>query len=396
MSQRAFHAAALFTSNLLFRATSSHAFAPPPLLRPPSVFDGIPSQNRAAFHTSMRSTARQDQHDEARGGEWPRVLVVARRQTRKNKFVDFVGEYHISLLQESGACPILIPRTDGTLKQLEAYLYGGVDGLLVMEGADIGPQHNPYGPGPTELTDELVSSVNSKHESDVEIDAAKDSIEMTLVKELVLKRGVPYLGLCRGSQLLNVAMGGTLYFDIATETGSTIPHIDYQNYDGHRHALSVRPDTPLSGWFREQFQGLPATADARLNVNSYHHQGVKHLAPGLLPMCFADDGMIEGFFDPRHFDPSRGTFRVGLQWHPERMLDDYPGCRRVYETFVLAAAAHRHNEERKHSVQEAERFAPSAFRSRIVKWIMPTRPMRDNHTTIGHRMIHPAPTPPGI
>lgn len=147
MSQRAFHAAALFTSNLLFRATSSHAFAPPPLLRPPSVFDGIPSQNRAAFHTSMRSTARQDQHDEARGGEWPRVLVVARRQTRKNKFVDFVGEYHISLLQESGACPILIPRTDGTLKQLEAYLYGGVDGLLVMEGADIGPQHNPYGPG---------------------------------------------------------------------------------------------------------------------------------------------------------------------------------------------------------------------------------------------------------
>jgi len=346
-----------------------------------------------------------------------RLPRASQRHNRKNKFVDFVGEYHISLLQvclprptcsaawkrrasprkaeasshrcpvtkrtlprpspqqpnsaprllqESGACPILIPRTDGTLSQLEAYLVGGVDGLLVMEGNDIGERYRPYGDGPSGLPEDLLSAVKCKYEGDVETDAVKDSIEMRLVRELVLRRNVPYLGLCRGSQLLNVAMGGTLYWDIAAETGSMVPHMDYDNYDGHRHDVVVRPDTPLAEWFAEQCTG-PLAAEARLSVNSYHHQGVKALAPGLTPMCFSDDGMIEGFYDPRQFDPGAGAFRVGLQWHPERMLGDYPGCRRVYEAFVRAAAAHRRRAEAEEA-RFAQRAAEAAVRARMAEW----------------------------
>ena len=227
-----------------------------------------------------------------------------------------------------------------TTKQLEAYVLGGVDGVLVMEGNDLGAAYHPYGEK-LELPADVLNEVQAKHTGDVEIDDAKDSIEMSLITDKVLKDGVPYLGLCRGSQLFNVAMGGTLYFDVTAETGSTVKHIDYDNYDGHRHPITVLPGTPLSGWFREEFAAQRDSASVQLDVNSYHHQGIKELAPGLKPMCFSLDGLVEGYYHSNHFDPKGGKYHIGLQWHPERMLGDYAGCRRVYQDFVLAATAHR-------------------------------------------------------
>eukprot|EP00288_Rhodomonas_lens_P018533 CAMPEP_0177705742 /NCGR_PEP_ID=MMETSP0484_2-20121128/8865_1 /TAXON_ID=354590 /ORGANISM="Rhodomonas lens, Strain RHODO" /LENGTH=392 /DNA_ID=CAMNT_0019217179 /DNA_START=250 /DNA_END=1428 /DNA_ORIENTATION=- len=273
---------------------------------------------------------------------WPRILVVSRRHLRKGKFVDFVGEYHIDLLQEFGAAPILLPRTMKTLDQLDAFTLGGIDGVLLMEGSDIGEQYQPFGEEGPDLESEVLAEIASKYASDCEIDDAKDALEMRLIKEKVLSDGVPYLGLCRGSQLLNVAMGGSLYCDVTAEVGGHVQHMDYDNYDGHRHPISVLPDTPLAHWFPEAFEGSQGGAQVGyLSVNSYHHQGVKRLARGLEPLCYSPDGLIEGFYDPSFTDPARGKFRVGLQWHPERMLGDYPGCRKVYGAFVRAAEAHR-------------------------------------------------------
>eukprot|EP00293_Proteomonas_sulcata_P021413 CAMPEP_0184295796 /NCGR_PEP_ID=MMETSP1049-20130417/6695_1 /TAXON_ID=77928 /ORGANISM="Proteomonas sulcata, Strain CCMP704" /LENGTH=182 /DNA_ID=CAMNT_0026604571 /DNA_START=374 /DNA_END=919 /DNA_ORIENTATION=+ len=137
---------------------------------------------------------------------WARVLIVSRKHLRKGKFVDFVGEYHIDLVQRFGAVPVLIPRTETTTQQLEAYLEGGVDGILVMEGQDIGDEYKPYGEE-GEVSAELKMEIQQKHAGDVELDSAKDCIEWALVRDKVLGEGVPYLGLCRGSQMLNVAMG---------------------------------------------------------------------------------------------------------------------------------------------------------------------------------------------
>mmetsp|Transcript_25181 Transcript_25181/g.50484 ORF Transcript_25181/g.50484 Transcript_25181/m.50484 type:complete len:331 (+) Transcript_25181:82-1074(+) len=234
---------------------------------------------------------------------WPRILVVSRRHVRKGKYVDFVGEYHIDLLQEFGAAPILVPRTTKTLNQLDAFCAGGVDGVLLMEGSDIGEQFHPFGEGPN-VPEETRQMIACKHASDCEIDEAKDNLEMALIRGMVLRDGVPFLGLCRGSQLLNVAMGGSLYCDLALEMKSHVVHMDYDNYDGHRHAVSVLRDTPLATWFPEAFEGRQGDdLSGSLNVNSYHHQGVKELAASLRPMCYSEDGLVEGFYDPEMMAP---------------------------------------------------------------------------------------------
>ncbi|KAK8497290.1 hypothetical protein V6N12_000201 [Hibiscus sabdariffa] len=193
----------------------------------------------------------------------PRVLIVSRRTVRKNKFVDFVGEYHLDLIVNYGAVPVIVPRVNG--------------------------------------------------------------VHM-------------------GSQVLNVACGGTLYQDIGKELSRKLPenqrvvHMDYDNYDGHRHVVKVVENTPLQSWFKDSVDIL---------VNSYHHQGVKRLAQRFVPMAFAPDGLIEGFYDPDAYNPEEGKFIMGLQFHPERMRRpdseefDYPGCPSAYQEFVKSVIAYQ-------------------------------------------------------
>lgn len=212
-------------------------------------------------------------------------------------------------------------------------------GLLLCEGEDISESFLPVGP---RLPEDLMSSIKTAHPSDVAIDMQKDSIEFSLVHRC-LSRGIPILGICRGSQIVNVVAGGTIIPDIDSFIDNACKHIDYTNYDGHRHPITLRPQTPMSEWFDNA---------SELSVNSYHHQGIDKLAPRFVPMAHSPDGLIEAFYDPNHFDPARGNFVVGLQFHPERMQDseksmagdrdcfDCPGCPRPYESFLCAASAY--------------------------------------------------------
>lgn len=110
--------------------------------------------------------------------------------------------------------------------------------------------------------------------------------------------------------------------------------MDYDNYDGHRHPVTVLRDTPLHAWFKDS---LDEQGNMELMVNSYHHQGVKRLAERFVPMAFAPDGLVEGFYDPDAYNPDEGKFIMGLQFHPERMRKngseefDYPGCPSAYQ-----------------------------------------------------------------
>ncbi|KAF7819974.1 LEAF RUST 10 DISEASE-RESISTANCE LOCUS RECEPTOR-LIKE PROTEIN KINASE-like 1.4 isoform X1 [Senna tora] len=116
-----------------------------------------------------------------------------------------------------------------------------------------------------------------------------------------------------------------------------VKHINYEDYDGHRHEVKVVENTPLEWWFKEM----------KIWVNSYHHQGVKTLAQRFVPMAYAEDGLIEGFYDPDAYNPEEGKFIMGLQFHPERMRKpasdefDYPGCPFAYKEFVKAVIAYQ-------------------------------------------------------
>ncbi|KAK4426620.1 putative glutamine amidotransferase GAT1 [Sesamum alatum] len=275
----------------------------------------------------------------------PRVLIVSRRSVRKNKFVDFVGEYHLDLIVSYGAVPVIVPRVTGVHMLLDSF--EPIHGVLLCEGEDIDP--SLYEADTSNLSSEELEEIRRLHASDTAIDREKDAIELGLAK-LCLERNIPYLGICRGSQILNVACGGTLYQDIGKELTRNVPenqrvvHINYDNYDGHRHPVRILEHTPLHQWFSDS---LEDDGGMEIFVNSYHHQGVKRLAQRFVPMAFAPDGLIEGFYDPDAYNPEEGKFIMGLQFHPERMRKpdseefDYPGCPFAYKEFAKAVIAYQ-------------------------------------------------------
>ncbi len=234
----------------------------------------------------------------------PPVLVVTRRTTRKHKLIDYVGELHLALLLRLGLLPVMIPVAKGADACLAQYM-AGMKGLLLVEGEDVEPIHYPAQP-------ENLMYVEAVH-------PLKDKIEFCLVRH-ALRLRLPVLGICRGSQLLNVACGGTLYGDVQKEKGSPLHHIDHSHYDSYRHPISIVPGSLL-----EKCYGRDT-----LRVNSYHHQGIRELAPRFTPMAHAEDGLVEAFCDPRR------EFVTGLQFHPERMAEEPEGNWRIWKAFGSA------------------------------------------------------------
>jgi len=234
----------------------------------------------------------------------PAVVVVARRTTRKNKYIDYVAEAHLRLLVRLKMLPVVVPVVEGARACLPEYRKD-MRGLLLVEGEDIEPKRFESAP-------ENYQYLEKTH-------PLKDEIEINLIR-YALRRRLPILGICRGSQLLNVACCGTLYGDVQKEKKSRLKHIDYAHYDTYRHAISILPGSLLQMWY----------ARKALRVNSYHHQGIRELAPRFQPMAHAQDGLIEAYFDPR------AEFVVGLQFHPERLLEEPAGNWRIWKAFGAA------------------------------------------------------------
>jgi putative glutamine amidotransferase len=189
------------------------------------------------------------------------------------------------------------------------------DGLLISGGADVEPSR--YGETP----------VNAS----VETNAARDVLDFELLRRAE-RIGAAVFGICRGLQVVNVALGGTLWQDLPTQRPRGIPH-SFSRKDGHdprhpahvfRAARSAPRDLPLAA----------ALADADgVFVNSRHHQAVKDLAPGLVPLAASPDDLVEAFAR------GAGPFLAAVQWHPENLVDRVD--QKALFTEFLGAASQR-------------------------------------------------------
>lgn len=209
------------------------------------------------------------------------------RNLFKGKTLLYAEESMLQWLMAGGALPIMLPRVTAPISPAE--LLEGIDGLVLQGGADMSPKH--YGEEP--LRPEWSG------------DPARDVYEMELVR-LCLEADKPVLGICRGAQVLNVALGGSLFQDIETLHPGQRVHRNWEIYDEHAHELIFERDSWLGRWYAGAGVEPP-------RVNSVHHQGLNRLGRGLaIDARSVPDGVVEAV----RYEGSP-AFAYGVQWHPE-------------------------------------------------------------------------------
>lgn len=215
----------------------------------------------------------------------------------KGKTLLFAEESLLHWVMSGGAIPVLIPTVGGALCAKD--IVARIDGLMLQGGADMSPRS--YGEEP--LRPEWVG------------DHVRDVYEIELVR-LCIQHGKPVLGICRGTQLLNVALGGTLYQDIQTLHPEQGLHRNWDIYDQHGHEIAVESGSWLERWYSAK-----ASRPGRGRVNSVHHQGLKQLGRGLIVEARSiPDGIVEAVrYEPAVPGDLR-PFVYGVQWHPEFMF----------------------------------------------------------------------------
>lgn len=226
---------------------------------------------------------------------------------------------YLTALASTGAAPVMVPLLVDDADALRG-IYDVLDGLFIAGGVDVDPSSYDHVRSP----------------SCGRTDMDRDAVEIRLAR-WARADGKPLLGVCRGLQIMNVAAGGSLYQDCAEDLPGSIKH-DYFPNAGHArdylaHTVQVGPGTRLHDIFG---------AD-EIRVNSMHHQGLARIADDLTVSATAPDGLIEAL------EVSDHPFALGVQWHPEMLVDSDPGTRRLFEAFVAAAGSYRDAGRRCHA-----------------------------------------------
>ncbi|MCP4423145.1 MAG: gamma-glutamyl-gamma-aminobutyrate hydrolase family protein [Chloroflexi bacterium] len=236
-----------------------------------------------------------------------RPLIGCATYRKRVDQLDIVGinEPYTQAVIAAGGIPVLIPLC------LDAddwrRIYDQVDGLLLPGGGDI--EHWRY-------SEELQAELRG-------IDPDRDELELALARTAVAEQK-PLLAICRGHQVLNVALGGALWQDVSSQMSGAVNHDFRTPYPRNHiaHMVEVAVDSKLARY-------LPGRTAM---VNSIHHQGVRDLASGLVATAWAEDGLIEGIEAPDC------PFAIGVQWHPEGLYEDDSSMLALFEGLVNAAA----------------------------------------------------------
>ena len=226
------------------------------------------------------------------------LTTYARFEHKQEENVRVPCEY-IDTVRRAGGMPVLLPAGEEDIQGL----LSAVDGLLLLGGGDISP--GLHG--------------GESHEAIYETDEERDRFEISLALGAV-ESGLPVLGVCRGIQVLNVALGGTLHAHLPDVVGETVKHKPEPS-SAIEHDLSVTPGSRLA----------EVMGQLEFSANSDHHQAIREIAPGLSAVAEAPDGVIEAVEMPGH------PWLVAVQWHPERTAAEDPIQQRLFDQFVIAS-----------------------------------------------------------
>ncbi len=226
----------------------------------------------------------------------PAVAVTAPRRLVDGRERVTLNTAYVRALENVGLVPLAVPTM--LAPDHAAAALTGVRGLVLTGGEDVAPER--YGAVP--------------HPRLGAIDPSRDAAEVALIGA-ARQRRLPILAICRGIQILNVALGGTLYQDLESERPGPVPHSD----ETARHEVRV-----AAGSLLERTLGVRSAT-----VNSRHHQAIRDLAPTLKAVAWAEDGVIEA----AELDSARDPWIVAVQWHPEDLTE-----RALFEGFARAVA----------------------------------------------------------
>ncbi|HZW05132.1 MAG TPA: gamma-glutamyl-gamma-aminobutyrate hydrolase family protein [Anaerolineaceae bacterium] len=232
-------------------------------------------------------------------------ITAYQKLNESGQTIHALSDAYVQAVLRAGGLPVLLPpcipadRVSALLQGLDAVVFSG--------GADIDPARFNGTP----------------HPNVYDIDLERDELEICLVQRAA-EQNVPFLGICRGIQVVNVALGGTLFTDIADQLPGAHKHDYYPGYgrDHLAHTVQVQPGSRLAALVGENETG----------VNSLHHQGIERLAADLRATAFAPDGLVEGVELPGH------RFGLGVQWHPES-IPAAPASQAIFQALVEAARA---------------------------------------------------------
>lgn len=234
----------------------------------------------------------------------PKPLIGVTASLREDGNGSCTSSAYLHALSESGALPLLLPLSLNKAECLQ--LAQTLDGFLFTGGPDIHP---------FSFHEETLDGCEN-------ISLLRDQTELLLFS-VSHAQNKPILAICRGIQLINLALGGDLYQDIQKQTERTLPIAHRQPFSPSvpSHHVTISPDSLLA----------EITDAKRLNVNSAHHQAVRRPASSLSVCAAAPDGIIEAIEEPNY------PFLIGVQWHPELLYDSCRHARALFHAFVQAA-----------------------------------------------------------
>ena len=220
--------------------------------------------------------------------------------------ISYIGQGYLDAVKRAGGIPVIIPPKT-SLESVES-LVDRLDGLLLPGGKDVDPYF---------YNEEPCLKLGA-------IDSALDKVEIKILRH-AFSKNLPIFGICRGLQIANVFLGGSLYQDLSDYETLTVKHNQYQTapWQALTHSITIKEDNLIYDFFGKEAR-----------VNSFHHQALKDVADELLPVAYSNDGIVEAAVSKNH------NF-FGVQWHPETLYQEHDDS---FKLFV-------------HLVGEAKKFA---------------------------------------